>query len=65
MLKSIKNDKQYNQALAQVYALMQLDVQKNSEAANELEALSILVKEYENKHYPLPEYDALKTIKSK
>jgi len=53
MIAPIKNKKQYNEALARVYDLMQKDVKADSKDSDELEILSILVKEYENKHYPV------------
>jgi HTH-type transcriptional regulator/antitoxin HigA len=41
MLKPIKTEKEYDDALAQVYELMQTDIVKNSAASDELEVLSI------------------------
>jgi antitoxin component HigA of HigAB toxin-antitoxin module len=38
--------------LTRVYALMQKDVKPESKDSDELEVLSILIKEYELKHYP-------------
>jgi HTH-type transcriptional regulator/antitoxin HigA len=54
MLKPIKNENQYDSALAHVYELMQAETKENSAESDELEVLSILVKEYENEHYPIP-----------
>lgn len=53
MLKPIKTEDQYNDALARVYELMQADIIANTSESDELEVLSILVKEYENEHYPI------------
>ncbi len=63
MLKPVKNKKQYNDALARVYSLMQKDIKPNSKESDELEILSILVKEYENKNYPIPKPNPLEAIK--
>ena len=53
MLNSIKNEEQYDIALELVYKLMQINIKPDSKESDELEALSILVKEYESKHYPI------------
>ena len=45
MLKPIKTDDQYNQALARAYELMQIEVREGSLESDELEMLGILVKE--------------------
>lgn len=50
MLKPIKTEEQYDHALARVYELMQTEVKEGSAASDELEVLSILVKEYELVH---------------
>lgn len=63
MLKPIKTDEQYNDALARVYELMQTDVKEGSAASDELEVLSILIKEYELVHYPMPSPNPLEAIK--
>jgi HTH-type transcriptional regulator / antitoxin HigA len=63
MLKPIKNNKQYESTLARVYALMQKDLRLNSKDSDELEVLSILVKEYELVHYPVPKLKPLDAIK--
>ncbi|SRR5258708_8581002 len=63
MLKPIKTEDQYNQALARIYELMQTDVKEDSVQSDELEVLSILVKEYETDHYPMPSPNPLEAIK--
>ena len=63
MLKPIKNNTQYENTLARVYALMQKDIKPNSKESDELEILSILVKEYENEHYPVPAPNPLDAIR--
>ncbi|HEY2581346.1 MAG TPA: hypothetical protein VGI43_06050 [Mucilaginibacter sp.] len=54
MQKPIKTEDQYNEALARVYHLMQTEIIANSSESDELEALSMFVKEYETEHYPIP-----------
>ena len=63
MLKPIKTEDQYDQALARVYELMQTDVKTDSPESDEIEVLSILVKEYEAEHYPIPSPNPLDAIK--
>ena len=63
MIKPIKNNKQYEEALAQVYALMQKDLKPASKEADELEVLSILIKEYEQKRFPVPKPNPIDAIK--
>lgn len=63
MLKPIKTEEQYNGALARVYELLQMDLTENSPASDELEVLSILIKEYELVHYNIPSPNPLEAIK--
>ena len=63
MLKPIRNKTQYEDALVRVYELMQKDVKPESRDSDELEILSILVKEYEQKHYPMSKPSPLEAIK--
>ncbi|MBW7871424.1 MAG: transcriptional regulator [Flavobacteriia bacterium] len=63
MLKPIKNKKQYEDMLERVYELMQKDIQPDSADSDELEVLSILIKEYENENYPVPKPNPLEAIK--
>jgi len=63
MLKPIKNDVQYEDALARIYALMQKSLKPESKESDELEVLSILVKKYELDHYPMPKPSPLEAIR--
>lgn len=63
MLKPIKNDAEYENAQAQVYVLMQNGVKADSEESDELEVWSILIKAYENAHYPVPKPSPIEAIK--
>jgi HTH-type transcriptional regulator / antitoxin HigA len=53
MIKPIKNNTQYESALSRIYLLMQKNLKVNSPESDELEILSVLVKEYENIHFPI------------
>lgn len=53
MLNLIKTEEQYKEYLKRIYALMQKELKENSKESNELESLSILVKNYEKAHYPI------------
>ena len=63
MVKPIKNEQQYEDALASVYSLMQNNIKPDSRESDELEILSILIKEYEHEHYPVPKPNPLEAIK--
>ena len=63
MLKPIKNDLQYEDALARAYKLMQKNIKPDSKESDELEILSILIKEYENELYPIPKPNPIEAIK--
>ncbi|HVU98741.1 MAG TPA: hypothetical protein VHE34_26140 [Puia sp.] len=63
MLKPIKNKIQYEDALQRVYELMQKNLKPESKESDELEVLSILVKEYELEHYPVSKPSPLEAIK--
>ena len=53
MLKPIKTEAEYDDALARVYELMQTDIKEGSADLDELEILSVLVKRHELVHYPV------------
>lgn len=63
MIKPIKNDAQYEKALSRIYLLMQRDIKPGSAESDEVEVLSILVKDYEQEHYPVPPPNPLEAIK--
>ncbi len=63
MIKPVKNNKQYEDALAKIYTLLQKDIKPASKESDELEVLSILVKAYEQKHLPVPKPNPLEAIK--
>jgi HTH-type transcriptional regulator/antitoxin HigA len=54
MLRPIETEEEYDEALTHLYELMQTDVKEGSQESNELEELSILVKDYELIKHPVP-----------
>ena len=63
MLRPIRNNEQYEAALGRAYELMQRDLKPNSKASDELEVLSLLIKEYEHVYFPVPKPNPLEAIK--
>lgn len=63
MLKPIRTESEYENALAHAYELMQKDVRENTTESDELEILGILIKEYESEHYPIPSPNPIDAIK--
>jgi HTH-type transcriptional regulator / antitoxin HigA len=63
MLRPIKNKAQYEDALSRVYELMQKNLKPESRESDELEVLSILIKKYEQEHFPVPKPSPLEAIK--
>lgn len=63
MLRPVKNKKQYEESLERIYILMQKDIKPDSKESDELEILSILVKEYENEYYPVPKPNPIDAIR--
>ena len=49
--------------MSRAYELMQHDLKPNSKASDELEVLSLLIKEYEHVHFPVPKPNPLEAIK--
>ena len=52
-LKPIKNEEQYESYLERIYFLMQNDLKAESKESDELQILTILVKNYEDRHFKL------------
>ncbi len=63
MLKLIKNKTQYGEAIDRIYVLMQKNLKAGSKESDELEILSLLVKEYENEHFPVPKPNPVEAIR--
>jgi HTH-type transcriptional regulator/antitoxin HigA len=63
MLKLVKTEEEYNDALARAYELMQTDLKEDSAASDEMEVLSLLIKEYELAYYPVAYPNPIEAIK--
>ena len=61
--KVIKTEEDYNKASLRLMEIFHAE--PNSKEADELELLIILIKDYDEQHYQLPELDALEVIKYK
>lgn len=53
MLKIIKSEAQYDEAIQRIHKLMRMDLVDDSPEADELDALVLFVEDYERKHYPI------------
>lgn len=63
MLKPIKTEEQYESYLERIYFLMQKDLKAESKESDEVEILSILIKNYEEKHHPINKPNPIDAIK--
>ncbi len=63
MIKPIKSKRDHESALERIYELMQMNLTKGSSKSDELEVLSILVKHYEDVHFPIPKADPVSAIR--
>lgn len=63
MLKPIKTEEEYDNSLARVYELMQMNLEEGSASSDELEILSLLIKAYELVHYPVSYPNPIEAIK--
>lgn len=52
-IKLIVTEQDYNEAMARIDALMDLDPEENSIEDIELNALALLIEQYEDKHYKI------------
>ena len=53
IMKSIENEKEYEDALARAYALLQQDLLPDSKESDELKSIALVIEEYEKTHYPM------------
>lgn len=63
LIKPIKTESQYENSLQRVFDLMQKEIIPDSKESDELEILSILVKDYENEVYPMNKPKPIEAIK--
>ena len=59
----IRDDKDYEEALARVDALIELDSEIGTPQSDELEVLVLLIEKYEEKHWHISEPDPIDAIK--
>ena len=60
-IKPIKTEKDYDNALERLELIF--DATPNSKEGDEAEILSLLIDNYENKHYPIGPPDPIEAIK--
>ncbi len=60
-IKPIKTEKDYYEALARLELIF--DAPQNSKKGDEAEILSLLIENYENKHFPIEAPDPIEAIK--
>ncbi|HAK80413.1 HTH-type transcriptional regulator/antitoxin HigA [Runella defluvii] len=65
MIKPIKTEEQYEEALERVYHLLQTEPQPQTEKGDELELLVTLIESYEAIHYPMSASDPVAYLKNK
>jgi len=61
-VKIIKNEKDYQAAMARLSALMSLDLAPNSEEENELELLALVIQDFERQTVPPVKADPIESI---
>ena len=61
--KVLKTEEDYNKASRRLMEIFH--AKPNTPESDELDLLMVLVKDYDDKHYELPELDALEVIKYK
>ena len=61
--KVLKSEEEYNQASLRMMQIFHAE--PNTPEGDELELLMVLVKDYDDKHFTLPELDPIEVIKSK
>ncbi|MBX9782308.1 MAG: transcriptional regulator [Chitinophagaceae bacterium] len=64
-LRPVKTKKQYNEYLQWVDEQFDKKVQPNSPEGEKLQVVLILIKDYEDKHFPVPMPDPVEVIKLK
>lgn len=61
--KVLKSEEEYNKA--SLHMMQIFHAEPNTPESDELELLMVLVKDYDDKHFTLPELDPIEVIKSK
>ncbi len=63
MFKVIKTEEQYEEALARVETLLDIDPETGTDESDELELLTLLIVDYEKIHFPIDLPDPIEAIK--
>ena len=64
MLKPIKTEEQYEEALETIWYLMDSQPTVGTSKSDELDILATLIEAYEAKHYPMPSVEPIEYLKS-
>jgi HTH-type transcriptional regulator / antitoxin HigA len=64
-IKTIKSKKQYTEALSWVDKMFDKKVKPNSPAGEKLQVMLVLIKNYEDEHFPVPKPDPIDVLKLK
>lgn len=64
-LHILKTDQEYQELLAWVDAQFDLNVAPDSKAGEDLQVALLLIKQYEDVHFPIPKPDPLLVVKQK
>jgi len=59
-VKILKSEEQYNKAIDRLEMIF--DAEPGTPEGDELELLSLLIKKYEDEHYPIPDPDPIEAI---
>jgi len=62
IIKLIKNEKEHHEALEEIEKLMLSGVRKGSNENDKYELLTVLIKHYEDVHFPTPPPDPVEAI---
>ncbi len=60
-MKPLKNEEDYNNALKRADEIF--DAKRDTPEGDEFEVLVLLIEDYEEKHYPIPDPDPIEAIK--
>jgi HTH-type transcriptional regulator/antitoxin HigA len=61
--KVIKTEEEYDRANERVEFLMEIEPLNNTPEGDELDLLFVLIKNYDDENYPIPELDPIEVIK--
>jgi HTH-type transcriptional regulator / antitoxin HigA len=64
-LKTIKNKKEYQACLDWVDGMFDKNIKPDSDEGEKVQIMLLLIKQYEDKHYPIPTPDPIEAIKLK